>query len=289
VSSRLSLACALVLALVPGGCRATNPAYEGVSQNDDAGSAVTIDARAALDRSAAADLGRAPDLAGDRSVDRTPDRAPAAAPTVTCPTDPDLMLCLRFEGGAKDESPNALAMTTTGAAYEAGLDGEALSSNAQTRVHNLETKALDVTTEVTIEAWVKLRVLPATGQRYGIVDYQRQWSLWVLPGGGVTCSVITPAEFTADALIQPGVWTSVACTGTSNQLTIWINGVARTSHAIDKLPAASNTAYGIAIGGNIQNLPGSTPDQLDGWLDNLRVWRHARTQAQLCASAVRCP
>jgi hypothetical protein len=279
-----------VLALVAAGCRATNPAYEGVSQDDDAGSpASTIDARVTLDRSAAADLGRAPDLAGDRPVDRPPDRAPGAAPTVTCPTDLDLMLCMRFEGGAKDESPSAVAMTTSGAAYETGPDGQALSSSAQTRIHNLETKALDVITEVTIEAWVKLRVLPGAGQRYAIVDYQRQWSLWVLPGGGVTCSIASPAEFTADALIQPGVWTSVACTGTSNQLTIWSNGVARASHAIDKFPGPGATAYGIAVAGNVQNLQASTPDQLDGALDNLRVWRRVRTQAQLCASAVRCP
>src|SRR5262249_5850766 len=157
--------------------------------------------------------------------------------------------------------------------YEAGPGGQALISVAQTRVHDLETKALDVTAEITIEAWVKLRALPAAGQRFGVVDYQRQWALFVLPGGGGTCSVIPPGEIVADNLIAPGVWTSVACTGGPNQLTLWINGVARASHAIDKLGGASGNAAGIAVAGNVQNQLGPNPNALDGALDNLRVWR----------------
>jgi Concanavalin A-like lectin/glucanases superfamily len=213
------------------------------------------------------------------------DRPPASG--VACEADRDLAACFRFEGSPRDESSNNLAIATARSLlYEAGLDGLALSVGPGSRLQVGNTTALDAT-RLTIEVWLKPRTLPTGTARAGIIDYERQYSLWVLPGGAVMCSVRGPGDLTAMLDLKPGVWTSVACTLDNATLTILRDGVPHTNRAFTTVETPSGNG-GMAIGSNVVSSDRPNVDSFDGLIDNLRIWRRAHTQPEICAAALTC-
>ena len=71
-------------------------------------------------------------------------------------------------------------------------------------------------------------------------------------------------------------------------MTIWVDGVATVSRPVTTVEAPSGTG-GMAIGSNVQSAERPNLDSFDGLLDNLRIWRRARTPAEVCQSAHSCP
>jgi hypothetical protein len=238
---------ASILLALPVACREPNPAYSGGD-------------------------------AGDR---------PPAGGALACEADRDLAACFRFEGSPRDESSTNLAIATARSLlYEAGIDGLALSVGPGSRLQVGNTTALDAT-RLTIEVWLKPRTLPTGTARAGIIDYERQYSLWVLPGGSVMCSVRGPGDLMATLDLKPGVWTSVACALDATTLTVLHDGAPKASRPVTTVETPSGSG-GMAIGSNVVSADRPNVDSFDGLIDNLRIWRRARTQSEICAAAPNC-
>ena len=130
----------------------------------------------------------------DASTDDASVIRPPGVPAVSCPPDRDLAACFRFERSTRDESASNLPVTTARAVvYGESLDGYALDVSADSRLQVGNTTLLD-TSRLTIEVWLKPRTLPTAATRAGIIDYQRQYSLWVLPSGSVMCAIRGPGD-----------------------------------------------------------------------------------------------
>jgi hypothetical protein len=207
--------------------------------------------------------------------------------SLTCIPDRDLAACFRFEGSTRDESSNNLSVATARSLlYEDGLDGRALSVAPGSRLQIGNTTALDAA-RLTVEAWLKPRTLPTGTARAGIIDYERQYSLWVLPDGAVLCSVRGPGDLMASLNLTPGVWAAVACVLDANTLTIYLNGLPQASRMATTvgMPVGSG---GMAIGSNVVSVERPNLDSFDGLIDNLRIWRRDRTAAEVCEAAPNC-
>ena len=285
VPSWVAVTAAAVWVAVGGACTAPNPAYDppGVAGGDGGG----------------ADAG-APD-AGARDTAPVPADGPAAdaggAPprdagvTIACPTDPDLALCLRFENAVRDEAPGRLAMTTMMVGYEAGPDGMAASLVSDSRIQAAESSML-AAPSITIEALIKPRALPASGERAVLVDYSRQYALVLLSGGTLRCRVNTGGssfeELSASAAVRVGVWTMVACIANAGGIRLWVSGGERISTGLDGPLVARNSSEPMLVGRNYPTSANPTDDPFLGSIDNVRVWRRQRTTAELCQSDPAC-
>jgi hypothetical protein len=286
----------LLLALC---CTRPNPAYQLEKAPPDEPS--TPDAEAT--RPIARDVGTRPADTADLDVSATatdaastvdvataPDAAdvarasePDAAPPSSCAGDPAAVLCLGFEGQVADQSPNHLSLTPQGVTYEAGLDGMAAKLTKQSRIEVRPSSTLDLGA-VTIEAWIKPRVLPTGTARLGIIDYTREYAFFVMPSGDLACTAVTssgPITLTYKAAVRTGVWTAVGCVAAGGRLGIWVGGHERAGKSIDALKPTGSTDT-MVVGGNYGS---SNPDPFDGSIDNVRVWRAGRTGTELCAAA----
>jgi hypothetical protein len=248
-----------------------------------------------------ADPDAPPDIAPDAPLDAAPDTTgPADAPgpdaagadavsppALTCPVDPQLALCLRFEEAVMDESQSRIGFSASSLAFASGPDGRAAVMGTTSRIRSGDTTALDVS-QLTIEAWVRPSVFPMTGLRSGVLDYQRQYALFIMPGGGVMCGIGGGRIITIDSLLSIGVWQSLACTTNGSTIDIWVNGTKRGSLPINGVQTPSGTG-GVAIGGNVPVAGQDDPDPFVGEIDNVRVWRRVRSSAEICRDAVACP
>jgi hypothetical protein len=204
-----------------------------------------------------------------------------------CPDDRELAACFRFERAARDESSSNLTVTTARSLlYEPALDGYALDVHPDTRLQIGDTTLLDAT-RLTIEVWLKPRTRPTAAARFGIIDYQRQYSLWVLPSGAVMCAIRGPGDLPSPPVLTPGAWSSIACVLDASAVSIWANGTMVASRAVSTVETPSGTG-GMAIGSNVQSPERPNVDSFDGLIDNLRIWRRARTPTELCQGAHSC-
>jgi hypothetical protein len=225
----------------------------------------------------------------DTSADLGPDLTPAP---ILCPADPDLVLCLGFENDVKDESTRKLSVQASGLTFsnnpraQAG-DGKAGSFVSASRVQIPYNATMDVTT-VTIEATIVPRRLPTGSARMGILDYSREYSLFLLPGGKISCIVVLGEGVdeldSATGLVAVDVANHVACTVTDKTIALWKNGLMVSSATIKTRLATGSGANTMVVGGNYSS---SDPDPFDGLIDNLRVWRTARTGTG-CAGGFTC-
>ena len=230
----------------------------------------------------------APPPAMDTAPPAPPDqaRAPdAAAPPADppCPQAATLALCLTFEAALADESMYRHTLQVQGGATltSDGSGGRVLSVAPGAVVRAGESSAFD-TAAFTIEAWVNPRALPAAAQRMGIIDNDGQFGFFIQPGGGLSCTAGNTEVVTAGGLIRANAWSSIACTMTGQEMTVWVDGrsVGRAAAAGPVSTAGTN---GITVGSNNPN-----GMNLDGLMDNVRLWRQARSQSQLCAAARTC-
>jgi hypothetical protein len=215
--------------------------------------------------------------------------APIAASV--CPADPDLVLCLRFEKNLLDESPHHhTAKTVSGVSYAQAPgpnDGEAGVFASATRVQFPYHAAMDVA-NLTIEATVLPRQLPTGNARMGLLDYTREYSLFLYPGGKLRCIVVLANEIkeveSATGFVAAGVSSHVACTVSDKTIGLWKNGVQAANVTISSQLKTGTGADTMVVGGNFSS---DAPDPFDGQLDNLRIWRNART-GTACAGGLTC-
>lgn len=185
---------------------------------------------------------------------------------------PDLVLCFAFEGKVADGSPNALAPTTvSGVTFVSGKVGQAASFGPASAVRFAPSQSLELTT-ATIEAWIKLAPNP-TGDGV-IFDDDNRASLTILQDGTVHCK---PNAAVVSAKILADQWTHVACVFDGAKAHVYVAGDELGSGTGQIGSSPTSTA---AIGGNA---PSGEP--FVGELDSLRVFRVARTPADIAAAA----
>jgi hypothetical protein len=204
-----------------------------------------------------ADAGPGPDIAASTVPD---DRLASKA---SCPEDPALLLCLRFEKALLDESAPSAQLSGEPLVYEAGPTGMAVRGGAETLVR-ADSGVGSVGKAFTAEAWLRVDRFPAAGQRAGVIDKQLHFGLFVLPGGDVACSAYG-ATATAKGVVVLGEWLSAACSAEGNTLKVWINGISR-DEAGYLLPLTLGPES-VSIGCNQPK-----GDPLYGLIDNVRVW-----------------
>jgi hypothetical protein len=276
----------LALVSTVGACSARNPAYQPDS-------AVRVDVpvdlpplpEAGLPADSSPSPPPAPD--GGSAPDLAPD-LPPPPPELSCPDDKDLAACFRFEMNTTDEGASHLGTArAVSVAYEAGPQGFALRSTADTRLETVSTTSLDAT-RLTMELWVKPRVLPTGTARAALIDYERQYSIFVHPGGAVWCRIRGVDDVIADGVLTAGIWSSVACTVDGSAVVVWIDGKARASRPLAPLETPSGTG-GMGLGCNIPSADFPNADAFEGSIDNVRIWKRVRTPDELCAAALSCP
>jgi hypothetical protein len=236
------------------------------------------------------------DLAGPDGAFEAPapDVVDAPPPLVAdCPAVPELALCLRFETTpARDESPNATAVTATNVRFDADVDGRAAFRTSTSTIQVAESAAL-ASPAITIEAWVKPSVLPDNDdERAAIIDYSRQYALVVLDGGDVQCRVNTGGssyiDLNAPGLLKIGTWSSIACTVADGAYSLWHNGVRVANRSISGPLVARNTTEPFLVGSNFPTSANPQTDPFLGHVDNVRIWRRLRTPQELCRGAFSC-
>lgn len=229
---------------------------------------------------------------GEADAAATPPGDPDAGATAMDPAcdlaPPDLVACWTFEPGAMpdrfdDGSGHDNHAYATGAAATAGVAGAALQVGLSARVRVLESASLDVTTALTIEAWVRLDALPAT--RAWVLDHQGQYGLSITSSGAVRCST-GAFPFVSSRALAVGTWTHVACVfdGGERRARVYVDG--KREGEVEAGPALSTTPNdGIILGGDCPCFAAPCNDALSAAIDQVRVWSSARSASELCAAA----
>ena len=199
----------------------------------------------------------------------------------------DLVAAYAFNEGSgstvADLSGNGNVGTLSGASWTtAGKFGSALAfngSNARVRVE--DSASLDLTSAVTLEAWV----YPAASQSGWRAVVQKEADSYLLsasshvgdlrPATGVTVNGSVPNAFGPSAL-PVGAWTHLAMTYDGAALRLYVNGV-----QVASTPLSGNitpTANPLWIGGN-----SPYGEYFNGRIDEVRVYRAALSQAEIQA------
>lgn len=281
-------ALALALIAVGGGCGRLEAG--GLGDTDDLLDAVpgeTIAADAAVD-SQQPDTAELVDTAPpdtqeeDAATDAETDAETEAGVPLCDSTDPTLIACYRFENPEQpmqphDESTYGHHGTSTGVTFVAGKEGRAMVITSTSYTNVPDSATLAPTTAITIETWIRVKSFPATG-RAGIADCNLRFGLFLLPGGVVRAT--TPATLDTAAVLKLATWHHVAYTYDGARQVIYVDGV-----IVKEAPLVGGTfgggdGAGLGIG---MNSPSG--DNLDGTLDSMRIFRIARTGAQICAAA----
>ena len=194
-----------------------------------------------------------------------------------------LELCVRFdtvEAGNLylDESGNSNTVHIVNGDETDGISNCAALQGVGAKYEIYDDVSLDIASEVTVEAWVRLDSLPSSG-RVGILDNQGQYGLFYYAASGFEfrgngCGGV----FKNDVI--PGEWFHIAATLDGTEMVIYLNGKP------ERRPCSFS-------GGDISDpdpiaILANSPDfnnQADGAIDNLRVWSVARSQLQICAGA----
>jgi hypothetical protein len=204
--------------------------------------------------------------------------APDAAPSVrACTEEADLVACYRFEAlPPVDESIHANHATASGVTLVPGVGGSAIAFGDASSALVADSASLDVL-QITMEVWVLIDQLPAEPGRAGIVDNNGQYGLFLAPDGGVRCALASATDI--GLTLTVGVWTHVACTYDGATIRLYQDGIAGPTVTTAN-PMVTAGVDGMGLG---QNVPSG--DHLHGAIDNLRIWRVARTPEQICAAA----
>jgi len=220
---------------------------------------------AASDASDGATLDMAQDATGD-----------APGPQACGNTDPALIGCFDFEDSVENVSPYILSVVASNYTFGTGRLGKAVHMDATTSFVIADNASLDQAS-VTVEMWIYVEALPATGARMGLWDTDGQYGVFLRDTGAFYCSNLAGVA-SADGVITINTWLHVGCTSDTTAVTQYANGIVTGTGAGGVLATAPAT--GSAIGGNAPS-----GDRFVGYIDSLRVYNYARSAAQICASA----
>ena len=213
----------------------------------------------------------------------------ASATTGAAPPPPSatMVAAYSFDEGSgttvADASGNGNGGALQGASWtSAGKFGSALSFNGTSaRVRVEDSASLDLTSAVTLEAWV----FPAASQSGWRAVVQKEVDSYLLhassgagglrPAAGVTVGGAVPTVFAPSAL-PVGAWSHLAMTFDGAQVRVFVNGV-----QVASLPQTGS----IGPSGSPLWIGGNSPygEYFNGRIDEVRVYRAALSQAEIQA------
>jgi hypothetical protein len=239
----------------------------GSAASDPADDGIALPERTVID-----DAGR-----DARVVDGGPGASDAAVDADASPApklcgEPDLLLCFSFEGEVKDGSPNAFAPGTQGITFTAGKAGQAVVLTSTSFIR-FATAPLLTAPVTTVEAWVRPAQVLAESV---IFDADERYAMSALPDGSLQCN--TTNVIVKGGLLPLGAWTHVACVYDGTKVRVYVGG------ALQNVADGSNglvpVSMAAAVGGNAP-----TGQPFVGAIDSFRVFKVARTAAQIAAAA----
>jgi hypothetical protein len=216
--------------------------------------------------------------------------------TLACAASgPGLSLCLDFEF---DRDSPTTAVDGSGNGNDAQLQNVARVARttpsgatefaAQCNTCQIlvaETPVLDLTTAITIESWVQINTKP--NRRYGLVDNNEQYALFYTSRDRVRFTITSVgAQTLLEADAPPlGTWFHVAGVYDQGQGTasIYVDGSLATARPYSTAISTGSMA-GTAIAADLAR-NGTVNQELDGAIDNARIWSRALSPAELCQSA----
>ncbi len=186
--------------------------------------------------------------------------------------EPDLLLCFSFEGEVKEGSLNPFVpIDTQGVTFAPGKVGQAavLTDTSYMRYAALPLLTVPIST---VEAWVKPTQLLAESV---IFDADERYAMAALPDGSLKCN---STVVVSGGQLPIGAWTHVACVYDGAKVLLYVGGVLVTMADGTNGLAPVSTASAIA-----GNAPSGQP--FVGAIDSFRVFKSARTAAQIAAAA----
>ncbi|HTA93933.1 MAG TPA: LamG domain-containing protein [Polyangiaceae bacterium] len=172
-----------------------------------------------------------------------------------------------------------------GAAGEGTATDYALQFNGTTDlVYVPYSTSLDVTTAVTLEAWVYATSAAggAIGGMWGNGGIADKYLLQ-LNGGNVIARIVRqedPSQTTASVTMPLNAWTHVAFTYDGSNILIYLNGVQAASTAAPGSLPAEPLPFRLGI----EDINLGTSTFLAGELDEVRVWNVARTAQEIASN-----
>jgi len=103
------------------------------------------------------------------------------------PNEPMLVACYELDGTTRDGTANQLHASMTDVTFIGGMAGLAMQFGATSAADVADSPKFDVAA-LTIEAWIAPLMLPATGQRAGILDMNGQYGFFVHEAGRLQCT-----------------------------------------------------------------------------------------------------
>lgn len=280
------ICCVLLLATLDAGC-ARFDRYGLGTDNDlidaEARDTIAADTAPTVDTAGLADTMRV-DSANDAQPEAETE-ADAAPPF--CEINANLIACYRFELTEHamqpwDDSAYAHHGTSMKVTPVAGVSGQAIQLAADSTVRVPSALTLVVSSQITIEGWIKPKTLPPTG-RAGLVDNNGAYGLFIAPGAVLRAT--SPAQLdSAAAVLTVGVWQHVAYTYDGSKQALYVNGVQVISRPLAGGTLGLGDFEGLALG---MNSPSG--DVFDGAMDSVRIWKIARTAKQICEAAGKSP
>ena len=199
---------------------------------------------------------------------------------------------------ANDSSGNANTGTLSGNAdWTQGKYGGGVTFDGSGDIVTAGTgSSISITGAITVEAWVKVAVLPGSNLGYSIVAKDkntggRAYTLDLLTSAGClgTCfrfyvnggGNLTTNEVTATAnQVQTNIWYHVVGTFVpSTSMHIYINGVQSETNTVTSPVASINTATAnLTVGGREY---AGAEDYFNGVIDEPRIYNYARTAGQI--------
>lgn len=257
-------------------------ALDAAWQDDTAEPTPTDTGPGTVDSSAPSDTSA--DVAAETDAPDAPD---APLPIGCDKDDPNLVACYKFEVDERptqpwDQSSWGNHGTATGASFELGPPGQgkAIVVTSASRVKVPDSTSLRTFSRITIEAWIKPKSIPGSG-RAGIVDENGVFGVFLHPGGVIRATA--PTALDSPAVIKTGTWQHVAYTYDGAEQVLYLDGVVVANKALAAGTFGTGNGDGLAIG---MNSPDG--DNFDGSIDTLKIWRVARTAAQICKAAGAC-
>ena len=179
-----------------------------------------------------------------------------------------------------DQSGHGSTGTLSNAVWSAaGKFGKAFSFNGSNSFVSVpDANSLDLTTGMTLEAWVNPSAL---GSSWRSVIFKERpgstaYDLYAHNGVAPETSVVigSEQELKNTAALPTGTWTHLAATYDGANLRLFVNGVQTASRA---LTGSIVTTTGLLkIGGN-----SSYPEWFSGLIDEVRIYNRALTAAQI--------
>ena len=207
--------------------------------------------------------------------------------------EPTAIACLDFENTVDDDSMNHLHASATDISFVDDHTGRgfALSFAAESALDFGDSQVFD-TASVTLEAWIKPAALPAMNSVIPIVTVGAQYEVnlvddGTLPPGVVSCVLHGTGKNTnSRTRVVANQWSHVACTfdGVTGQSSSFVNGVAEPTGCGCGIGALSTTGVtGMSIAAS--NPPSGARARMVGLIDQVRIFKVARTAEEICADA----